>query len=67
VLNRVLRAEESATQAEARAQAELPVGRVSLIPKESEALRALAQVNRGLVETIGRRCPDQRIATIGLD
>ena len=50
-----------------RAQAELPVGQVSFIPKESEALRALAQVNRELVGTIGRRCPNQRIATVDLD
>jgi hypothetical protein len=51
----------------ARAQAELPVGQVSFIPNESEPLRALAQVNRDLVRAIGRRCPDQRIATIDLD
>ena len=50
-----------------RAQAELPVGQVSFIPNESEPLRALAQVNRDLVEAIGRRCPEQRIATIDLD
>lgn len=50
-----------------RAQTELPVGQVSYIPKESEPLRALAQVNRDLVQAIGRRCPDQRIATIDLD
>lgn len=50
-----------------RAQAELPVGQVSFIPEESNPLRALAQVNRDLVEAIGRRCPDQRIATIDLD
>lgn len=51
----------------ARAQAELPVGQVSVIPNESESLRGLAQVNRDLVQEIGRRCPDQRIATIDLD
>jgi hypothetical protein len=50
-----------------RAQAELPVGQVSYIPAESAALRALAQVNGDLVREIGRRCPDQRIATIDLD
>jgi hypothetical protein len=50
-----------------RAQAELTVGQVSFIPNESEPLRALAQVNRDLVEAIGRRCPDQRIATVDLD
>jgi hypothetical protein len=50
-----------------RAQAELPVGQVSYIPAESEALRGLAAVNGELVREIGRRCSDQRIATIDLD
>lgn len=50
-----------------RAQVELPVGQVSYIPAESAGLRALAQVNGDLVREIGRRCPDQRIATIDLD
>lgn len=50
-----------------RAQAELPVGQMSFIPQENEALRGLAQVNQDLVRAIGRRCPDQRIATIDLD
>lgn len=50
-----------------RAQAELPAGQVSYIPEESPRLRGLAQVNRELVSAIGRRCPDQRIATIDLD
>jgi hypothetical protein len=50
-----------------RAQAELRVGQVSYIPAESVALRGLAQVNDALVGEIGRRCPDQRIATIDLD
>jgi hypothetical protein len=40
---------------------------VSYIPAESAGLRALAQVNGDLVREIGRRCPDQRIATIDLD
>jgi Transposase DDE domain group 1 len=50
-----------------KAQAELPVGQVSYIPAENEALRGLAAVNAELVREIGRRCPDQRIATIDLD
>lgn len=50
-----------------RAQAELPVGQVSYIPSESEPLRALAQVNQDLVQAIGRRCADQKIATVDLD
>jgi len=50
-----------------RAQAELPVNQVSYIPAESVSLQGLAQVNAALVKEIGRRCPDQRIATIDLD
>lgn len=50
-----------------QAQAELAVGQVSYIPAESAPLRALAQVNRDLVGTLGRRCADQRIATVDLD
>ncbi len=50
-----------------QAQSELPAGQVSYIPDESAALRSLAQVNRDLVQEIGRRCMDQRIATIDLD
>jgi hypothetical protein len=49
------------------AQRELPVGQVSYIPTESDPLRALAQVNHDLVRAIGRRCSDQKIATIDLD
>ena len=51
----------------AEAQAELPVGPVSYIPNESQPLRGLAQVNQELVQTIGRRCADQKIATLDLD
>jgi len=51
----------------AQAQQELAVGQVSYIPEESAPLRALAQVNQDLVREVGRRCPDQRIATIDLD
>jgi hypothetical protein len=50
-----------------QAQQELPVGQVSYIPSESEPLRALAQVNRELVQEVGRRCSDQKIATVDLD
>jgi len=49
------------------AQQELAVGQVSYIPTESAPLRALAQVNQDLVEEVGRRCPDQKIATVDLD
>lgn len=50
-----------------QAQAELPVGQVSYIPSESEALRALAQVNQDLVQAVARRCAGQKIATVDLD
>jgi hypothetical protein len=50
-----------------QAQSELPAGQVSYIPDESAPLRGLAQVNQELVQEIGRRCADQRIATIDLD
>jgi Transposase DDE domain group 1 len=49
------------------AQNELAAGQVSYIPDESAPLRGLAQVNQGLVQEIGRRCADQKIATIDLD
>jgi len=50
-----------------QAQKELPVGQVSYIAEESTPLRALAQVNQEMVQEVGRRCPDQRIATVDLD
>ncbi|MBM4043818.1 MAG: IS1380 family transposase [Planctomycetes bacterium] len=50
-----------------QAQRELPVGGVSYIPEESDPLRGLAQVNEDLVHELGRRCPDQKIATVDLD
>lgn len=49
------------------AQRELVVGQVSYIPSESEPLRGLAQVNQDVVQAIGRRCADQKIATIDVD
>jgi hypothetical protein len=54
-------------QAIEQAQAELPAGQVSYIPEENARLRGLAQVNRELVWEVGRRCPEQRMATIDLD
>ncbi len=50
-----------------QAQKELPAGQVSYIVEESGPLRALAQVNQEMVQEAGRRCPDQKIATIDLD
>lgn len=40
---------------------------VSFIPTESARLRGLAQVNVDLVKEMGRRCPEQKTATIDLD
>jgi hypothetical protein len=51
----------------AQAQLELPAGQVSYIPDESAPLRGLAQVKQALVQEVGRRCADQKIATIDLD
>jgi hypothetical protein len=50
-----------------QAQREIPAGQVSYIPEESAPLRGLAQVNRELVEELGCRCADQKIATIDVD
>jgi len=50
-----------------QAQRELPAGQVSSIAEESGPLRALAQVNQEMVQEVGRRCPDQRIAPVDLD
>jgi hypothetical protein len=50
-----------------QAQKELPVGQVSYIAEESAPLRALAQVNQEMVQEVGRRCGDQKIATVDLD
>jgi len=49
------------------AQKELPVGQVSYIAEESVPLRSLAQVNQEMVQEVGRRCPDQKMATVDLD
>jgi len=40
---------------------------IAYIPEESAPLRGLGRVNRALVQEVGRRCPDQRIATIDQD
>jgi hypothetical protein len=43
------------------------VGQVNYIAEESAPLRALAQVNREMVQGVGQCCPDQKIATLDLD
>ena len=40
---------------------------IAYIPEESEPLVGLGLVNRVLVQELGRRCPDQRIATVDQD
>jgi hypothetical protein len=50
-----------------QAQRELPAGQVSYIPDESAPLRGLAQVNQEVVQEMGRRCADQKIATVDVD
>jgi len=40
---------------------------IAYIPEENEALEGLGLVNRVLVQELGRRCPDQRIATVDQD
>ncbi len=49
------------------AQRALPVGGVSYIPEESASLRGLGEVNREVVQELGRRCATEKIATIDLD
>ncbi len=43
-----------------------PVCSANILEK-SEPLRGLAQVKQEVVQELGRRCPDQKIATIDLD
>lgn len=50
---------------EARQQV-LP-GHKAYIPGENEALSGLGEVNRGLVQEVGRRCSDQKVATVDQD
>jgi hypothetical protein len=40
---------------------------IAFIPEENDALSGLGDVNRELVQELGRRCPEQRIATVDLD
>lgn len=57
---------DEATIAKARQQ-QLELDRASVIAGESEPLAGLAAVNGDVVGELGRRCPDQKIATIDLD
>jgi hypothetical protein len=40
---------------------------IAYIPEESASLQGLGLVNQALVQEVGRRCPDQRIATVDQD
>ena len=40
---------------------------IAYIPEENEPLEGLGLVNRALVQELGRRCPEQRIATVDQD
>lgn len=40
---------------------------IAYIPEENAPLDGLGMVNRALVQELGRRCPDQRIATVDQD
>ncbi|MGA3211873.1 MAG: IS1380 family transposase [Terriglobales bacterium] len=40
---------------------------IAFIPEENSALAGLGEVNRELVQELGRRCPEQRIATVDQD
>jgi hypothetical protein len=40
---------------------------IAFIPEESDAFAGLGQVNRELVQELGKRCPDQRMATLDQD
>jgi hypothetical protein len=56
-------AEEKIEQAKQRREAE----QIAFIPEENDALAGLGEVNRELVQELGRRCPEQRIATVDQD
>lgn len=43
------------------------LGEIAYIPGENAALRGLGEVNRDLVREVGRRCADQKIATVDQD
>lgn len=49
------------------AKGQRSLGEIAYIPGENGALHGLGEVNRDLVREVGRRCPDQRIATIDQD
>jgi len=50
-----------------QAQQQRPVGQIAYLAGENEPLPGLAQVNRDLIAALGRRCPEQKIATVDQD
>jgi hypothetical protein len=50
-----------------QAQQQLLPGEIAYIPGETAGLHGLAAVNRDLVQAVGHRCPNQKIATIDQD
>ena len=56
---------DDAKMAESREQ--LSVDNLSVIPDESAPLRGLGETNREFVAEFGRRCADQKIATVDQD
>lgn len=56
-------AEEKIAEAQQRREPE----QTAFIPEENDALAGLGQVNQELVSELGKRCPDQRIATVDQD
>lgn len=50
-----------------QARQQLPLGQVAYIPGENEPLQGLSQVNWDLIAELGRRCPEQKIATVDQD
>jgi hypothetical protein len=50
-----------------QAQQQRPLGQIAYIPGENEPLEGLAQVNGDLLAEMGRRCPEQKIATVDQD
>lgn len=56
-------AEEKIEEAKQRRVGE----QIAFIPGENEALAGLGEVNRELVQELGKRCPEQRVATVDQD
>ncbi|MHB1840100.1 MAG: transposase, partial [Acidobacteriaceae bacterium] len=58
---------EAARQFLNRFHSEEKLEQIAFIPEEADALAGLGEVNRELVRELGRRCPDQRTATVDQD